>query len=52
MRFAVGKLESAKSAEQGEHGAGEPKEVLEFGLKIADRSRCVDIYLTFCVYYT
>ena len=49
MTFAVGKLESA---EQGEHGAGELKEVLEFGLKIPDRSRRVAIYLTSCVHYT
>ena len=27
VRFAVGKLESAKPAEQGENGAGEPKGV-------------------------
>ena len=38
MKFAVGKLESAKYAEQGEHGAGESKEVLEFGQKIPDSS--------------
>ena len=40
MRFSVGKLESAKFAEQEVYGAGELKEVLEFGLKISDRSRC------------
>ena len=45
MRFSVGKLESAKSAEQEEHGTGESKEVLEFGLKIPDRSRCVAIII-------
>ena len=45
MRFSVGKLESAKSAEQEEHRAGEPKEELEFGLKIPDRSRCVAIII-------
>ena len=45
MRFSVGKLESAESAEQEENGAGEPKEVLGFGLKIPDRRRCVAIII-------
>ena len=45
MRFSVRKLESVKSAEQEEHGAGESKEVLEFRLKIPDRSRCVAIII-------
>ena len=44
-------LESAKFAKQGEHGAGEPKEVLEFGLKIPDRNRSVAIYLNSRIHY-